>query len=241
MSTSGFVFPVLPGKEGVIQEITRQLKERRAEYEESRARGGVSVERAYLQTNPDGHSLVVAYLETAGTFSDTMRILLGSDSSLDRFFLDKNSEATGIDFRSAAIRDPELVGSWLAPNGAPRSKKGFAFAAPLRPGKADEGRAFAREAYDARKAEMTESRLAQGLTREEVFMNQTPGGDMIVVYLEGDDPVEANRRFAASSSPFDQWFKTRCKDIFPDFIDFNQPVPANEEIFSWVRAAVAAR
>jgi hypothetical protein len=240
MSTSGFVFPVLPGKEGIIREITRQLKERRGEYEESRARGGVSVERAYLQSTPDGKSLVVAYLETAGTFSDAMRALLASDSSLDRFFLDKNSEATGIDFRSAAFRDPELVGSWLAPNGGPRSR-GFAFAAPLRLGKADEGRAFAREAYVARKAEMTESRLAQRLVREEVFLNETPAGDMIVVYVEGDDPVDANRRFAASSSAFDQWFKTRCRDIFPEFIDFNQPVPANEEIFSWVRSAVAAR
>jgi hypothetical protein len=240
MSTSGLVFPVLPGKEGIIREITRQLKERRGEYEESRARGGVTVERAYLQSTPGGPSFVVAYLETAGTFSDAMRTLLASDASLDRMFLDKNTEATGIDFRSAAPHDPEQVGQWLSPTGAPRSK-GFAFTAPLTPGKTDEGRAFAREAYVARKAEMTESRLAQGLVREEVFINQTPAGDMIVVYLEGEDPVAANRRFAASSTAYDQWFKTRCKDIFPDFIDFNQPVPANEEIFSWVRAAVAAR
>jgi len=61
-----------------------------------------------------------------------------------------------------------------------------------------------------------------------------PAGDVVAVYLEGDDPVEANRRFAASSAPFDRWFKDRCKEIFPAFIDFDQPVPRNEEIFSSV-------
>ena len=54
MSTSGLVFPVQPGKEGIIREITRQLKERRGEYEESRSRCGITVERAYLQTGPPG-------------------------------------------------------------------------------------------------------------------------------------------------------------------------------------------
>jgi hypothetical protein len=56
-------------------------------------------------------------------------------------------------------------------------------------------------------------------------------GDIVVVYLEGADPVDANRQFAASQSPFDRWFKDRCKEVFPAFVNFDQPVPANEEVF----------
>ena len=79
------------------------------------------------------------------------------------------------------------------------------------------------------------------MTREEVFLNQTPAGDVIVVYLEADDPTEANRLFAVSNSPFDRWFKEQCRGIFPPEIDFDQPVPANEEIFSWTREPAGAQ
>src|SRR5438067_9520428 len=99
MPSFGLVFPVLPGKESVIRELGGQLTERRTERDESRRRGGVTVERAYLQKNPDGSTLVVAYLETDRPFGEVMRALVSSDLPIDRLFLDKNQEATGIDFR----------------------------------------------------------------------------------------------------------------------------------------------
>ena len=232
MPSVGLVFPVLPGKESLAREVGAQLKERRDEYERSRRRGGVTLERAYLQKNPDGSALIIAYLDTERGFGEAMGALLSSDIALDRYFIDKNKEATGIDFRAGpAGPDPELVGQWVA-SGATGRAKGFAFAAPLQPGKTEAARRFSREAYVTRRAEMTASRAATGLTREEVFLNQTPAGDVVVVYLEGNDPVDANRQFAASNAPFDRWFKDQCKEIFPAFINFDQPVPRNEEIFS---------
>jgi hypothetical protein len=234
MPSVGLVFPVMPGKESLVREVGGQLKERRDEYARSRRRGGVTFERAYLQKNPDGSALVVAYLETERGFGEAMAALLSSDIDLDRYFIDTNKEATGIDFRAGPTGpEPELIGQWSSSPGGGRGK-GFAFAAPLQPGKADAARQFAREAYATRRAEMTESRAGLGLVREEVFLNQTPAGDVVAVYLEGDDPVDANRRFAASSAPFDRWFKDRCKEIFPAFVDFDQPVPRTEEIFSSV-------
>jgi hypothetical protein len=232
MPSFGLIYPVLPGKESVVREVGSQLKERRSEREESRRRGGVTVERAYLQKNPDGSSLVVAYLEADRSFGEVMGALLSSDLPIDRYFIDKNQEATGIDFRAGPTGpEPELVGQWVAP-GATQRAKGFAFAAPLQPGKTEAARTFAQEAYVTRQSEMAESRASKGLIREEVFLNQTPAGDMVVVYLEGNDPVDGNRQFAASNTPFDRWFKDRCREVFPAFINFDQPVPANEEVFS---------
>jgi Family of unknown function (DUF6176) len=108
----------------------------------------------------------------------------------------------------------------------------MAFAVPLVPGKTEVARQFAREAYTTRRAEMDEARTNEGLTRELVFLNQTPAGDMVVVYLEGPDPDRSQRQFAASNASFDRWFKDRCKEIFPPGVDFDQPVPEPEEIFS---------
>jgi hypothetical protein len=192
----------------------------------------VTLERAFLQQSPDGSSLVVAYLEGDRSFGEMMGVLVNSDIPLDKYFIEKNAEATGVDFAAGPQGpDPELVGEWAAP-GASGQGRGFAFAAPLQPGKADAARAFAREAYTTRQAELAESRSSKGLTREQIFLNQTPAGDLVVVYLEGADPVDGNRQFAASNTPFDRWFKDESKKIFPGFVNFDQPVPANEEIFS---------
>lgn len=234
MPSAGFVFPVLPGKEPVVRELVAQLRERRSEYEESRRRAGISLERVYLQRNPDGSSLVVVYAEAEGGFADTMKTLVGSDNAIDRYFFEKNREATGIDFYGGSLGpEPELMAEWTAP-GATGRGRGLAFAAP-QPGKIDAGRQFAQEAFGTRKSEFADSRLEKKEFREEVFLNQTPMGDIIVVYIEAPDPVEANRQFAASNSTYDRWFKDRCKGIFPDYIDFDNPVPANEEIFSWAK------
>jgi hypothetical protein len=232
MQSVGFAFPVQPGKDEIIREIANEVRSRRSEYQQSRQRAGVAFERAYLQKNPDGTTLVVAYVEAKGGFADVARSYAASDLDLDKFFVQKNSEATGIDFAAGPQGpEPELVGEWVAPGAAGR-QRGFAFAAPLQPGMTDAARQFAREAYETRRAELTESRVAKGLIREMVFLNHTPAGDLAVVYLEGADPVDANRQFAESNTPFDRWFKDQSMRIFPPFVNFDQPVPANEEVFS---------
>jgi hypothetical protein len=232
MPSFALVYPVLPGKESVVRDVGRHLKEHRSEYLQSRQRSGVTLERAFLQHNPDGSSLVVAYLEGDRGFGEMMSALVSSDIPLDRYFIEKNREATGIDFAAGPQGpEPELVGEWVAP-AARGTSRGVAFAAPVQAGKTELARQFAREAYTTRQAEMAESRSAKGLVREQVFVNQTPAGDVAVVYLEGADPVDANRQFAASNTAFDRWFKEQCKAIFPPFVNFDLPVPANEELFS---------
>jgi len=232
MQSIGFAFPVQPGKEQIMREVSNQLRGRRSEFAQSRQRAGVALERAYLQKNPDGSTLVVAYVEAQSGFGDVVRTYTSSDLELDRYFVQKNGEATGIDFAAGPQGpEPQLVGEYVDSEAKGR-QHGAAFAAPLQPGMTEAARQFAREAYETRKAEMTESRRTKGLTREIVFLNQTPAGDLVIVYLEGADPVDANRQFAASNAPFDRWFKDQCKRIFPPFVNFDEPVPVNEELFS---------
>ena len=236
MAKVSFAVPILPGKEDLATKHSiEEIRQRIAEYEESRRRAGITVERVYLQRNPDGSNLFVVYAEAAGGMGDVIGTFVSSGSDFDRWFLDVNQEISGIDFRQPPPGGgPEHVASWEDPGGGRGA--GLAFAVPVLPGKAEALRAWGREAYESRHWELTESRRALGQTREELFLNSTPDGDVAVAYLEGKDPVGANRDFAASDAPYDRWFKDSLKAFFPPFVDFDQPVPANETVWDWTRS-----
>jgi hypothetical protein len=90
----------------------------------------------------------------------------------------------------------------------------IAFTAPLLPGKT----ATAREAMHScmqgeRKAAYDASRQRLGIARESVWIQQTPGGDFAIVYLEADDLQAAFGGLATSQVPFDHWFREHTREI----------------------------
>ena len=104
----------------------------------------------------------------------------------------------------------------------------FLVAIPVAADVGEEARKFDEEVR-ARSEEFSESRRRIGVTRERGWLQRTPdGGQLFLLMLEGDDPVEANRRFAESREPFDVWFKERAGAIFG--IDVNQPIPVQPEL-----------
>lgn len=125
---------------------------------------------------------------------------------------------------------PESFEFYFQPT-TPR-KAGIAFCAPILPGKADAAVAFGKQVVGPRNKEMSESRRRLGVTVEVVTLMRTPQGDAVAVYLEGDDPVRANKEFAASQSPFDKWFKEELAALSP--VDFNQPLPPIKTIHTWL-------
>lgn len=104
----------------------------------------------------------------------------------------------------------------------------FAFVFPVLPGKAEQARDFGKEVMGPRAAEMDASRRPIGVTREAVWVAQTPMGEMGIVLIEGEDVAEANRRFAASTEPFDVWFKETILDF--SGVDFSEPIPGMSEV-----------
>jgi hypothetical protein len=106
----------------------------------------------------------------------------------------------------------------------------YALVFPILPGKLDEARAFAEE-LKQRSDEMEASRKRLRVTRESVWVNQTPMGDIGVVLLEADDVAGANRGFAESQEPFDVWFKERAQSF--SGIDWSHPVPMSEVAYDF--------
>jgi len=235
-----FGFPILPGKGDIaLKEVPDYTRAHMDEYERARREAGITRERVYHMPTPMG-DFVVIYSESDNDFTTTNRKLLGQDTEFMRTFRQKNKEATGFDFSAdSPPPEPELVAEWRDPEVRER-KKGLAFIAPLAPGKTEAARAFARQAFVDRKQELTESRRKLRQSVELIYLLATPMGDFVCVYLEGEDPVEGNRGFAASQSAYDKWFKDECLKVFAAGIDFNQSLPPIATIWDWQAARVPA-
>ncbi|MEA2647074.1 MAG: hypothetical protein QOE92_2157 [Chloroflexota bacterium] len=238
MSKSIVAFPVLPGMEtAALNELPQYCRDHMDEYTESRRNAGITMERVYDMDTPMG-KLNILYAESDSDFSGSVMKLATSGKAFDAYFLGKLHEITGVDFTQPPPGPgPELLGEWWDPAVTER-RAGLAFCAPLAAGRTDAGRAFAKEVWGVRKEELAESRRATGITGEVVVLNTTPMGDLVCVYLEGNDPAAGNREFAASQTPFDRWFKDECKGIFPPEISFDDPVPPVTQIFEWMEVAV---
>ena len=115
----------------------------------------------------------------------------------------------------------------------------IAFTAPLLPGKT----ATAREAMHScmqgeRKAAYDASRQRLGIARESVWIQQTPGGDFAIVYLEADDLQAAFVGLATSQVPFDHWFREHTREIHG--IDLEQGFPPPEQTVDYRRVDAAS-
>ncbi len=235
-----FPAPTAPGKTAAdIKSIPAYIQANLTNYKESRKRLGITVERVYLQATPMGN-VVIAYNESQRGFGEVARALGTSDLEVDRKFVALLAEVHGIDLRKPPVgAPPETIGEWVDPQVTTR-RKGLAFIAPLLPGKIEAGKAFMREAFVSRQAELTDSRRALGQNVEVVTLSSNPMGDFICVYLEGHDPVKGNQSFAASTRPYDVWFKDRLRLLFPAEVDFSKPLPPIEQIFDYVAVPVTA-
>ena len=56
-------------------------------------------------------------------------------------------------------------------------------------------------------AQLLDSRRRLGITRETVWIQPTPAGDMALVLPEATDIVTALHGIAVSAEPFDVWFR----------------------------------
>ena len=106
--------------------------------------------------------------------------------------------------------------------------KKFAVAFPYSSEPADFA-AFSHEALDVRGDEHAASRAALGVVDERVWVQTNPDGSKVaVVYLVGRDPIEDNKRFAASQEPYDLWFKDKASKVTGQ--DIHEPFPVHPDL-----------
>jgi hypothetical protein len=100
----------------------------------------------------------------------------------------------------------------------------YSYAVMLAPGTTEEFRRFATELTVTRKEEHEDYLRRYHLVKEYGWIQGTPMGDMFTIYYEAtDDFLAENRMFAASTQPFDVWFKQRAGQLLGQ--DLNTPLP----------------
>ena len=238
MSQSLLAFPVLPGKtDDDVKLSANEFRAKPREYEASRRRAGITLERAYLQKTPMG-DFVVSYIESSLDFAATVRLMAESDLAIDGFFARTTREVHGVDM-SQVLQGPlpETVGVWFDPHVTSRGR-GLAFCAPLIPDAVATAKAMLGQELTWK--EFGQSRRAKDQNIEVAGLLTTPQGPMGTFYLEGADPVEAIRRFAVSERPYDLRFKGLLKKVFLPISDFSQALAGIEEIFDSTQVATLA-
>ncbi|HVA87805.1 MAG TPA: hypothetical protein VNF73_15985 [Candidatus Saccharimonadales bacterium] len=98
----------------------------------------------------------------------------------------------------------------------------IAIAFPIPPGKKAEWRTFIDELRGSRHRDFTESRRKLGV-RERTFLQETPMGDLVIVTLEGDNPMASFAEFGKQTDAFATWFKAQVKSIHG--VDLGAPPP----------------
>jgi hypothetical protein len=100
------------------------------------------------------------------------------------------------------------------------------FIAPLLPGKTEIDRSAMISCWcgDRRNGHQA-SRQRLGITREAIFIQPTPSGDVAVVYWESDDLDVVFKGIATSNDPFDRWFRDHVRDVHGMNVEDGFPPP----------------
>src|SRR5688572_15873085 len=109
------LFPLLPGKTEDARAFQRELDtERKAEYDRSERRIGITKEVWYIASVPGGDQLV-AYMES-GDFNRALQLFVESRDEFDQWFKRRLAEVTGLDMNNLPpdMRLPELVSRYEA-------------------------------------------------------------------------------------------------------------------------------
>ena len=115
------------------------------------------------------------------------------------------------------------------------------YAIPILPGNTEQVKRNFQEMNGARKDQCEANRAVMGITREYVCLQHLPQGDILIVYLEGEDLPQARQKLTASRSEYARWV---AEDVLPLYdADLSHGLPASEVLADWraIEATVTPR
>jgi len=105
----------------------------------------------------------------------------------------------------------------------------YCFCVPILPGGAEKMRKWAKAEIPSPGHD--EVFAAAGVTREQVWVQETPMGDFAVVSFEVADPAKAMKTFGESTHPWAERFRQFALDTHG--VDFTQPTKLNLQAVNW--------
>jgi hypothetical protein len=103
--------------------------------------------------------------------------------------------------------------------------------APVPAGNTEALKAAFAEMSGSREGQCVANRAVMGSTREYVCLQHTPQGDILIVYLEGDDPEHGRDRMVASDSEYARWIAATVNPLLARTVETR--VPTVEVLADW--------
>ena len=233
MAATAKMFPILPGMTPAVLEFAEEvLGPRRAEHDESHRVLGLTAEKMWVEPTNEGDVLII-YLE-GDDLDKSMRMLGESSHNYDLWFKEKFYTLTGADLCDIRVAGPAKLEfeSPLVEGRVPGAATATAF--HVSEGRLDDFQRFLKDELGGAHADAYRDYLTRfGITRERFYLDLTPKGERVVLYIEGDDPAGAVTRFARSSHPFDAWLREEM--LYLNGIDYirRQTAPPPHLILDW--------
>jgi len=232
MAVTTTVFKLLPGKTREYLDLACDIMEgRRGEYELSRHRLGLTVERSWIEPTNAGDFLITYYEGDDPVRS--LRGMAGSAEPFDVWFRERFRDLTGVDLgKPDSLAPGELIfeSPKLAVEGV---LKPLATVFPVKPGMKNDWREWLDELLVSRAEEYRAYMWRYGFAVEKAFLLHTSEGPLAVLYFEGSDPALSIARFARSHNPFDAWMREEM--LYLNGIDFirRSTAPAPDLVLDW--------
>ena len=94
-------------------------------------------------------------------------------------------------------------------------------ALPILPGKTEAVKAMFRTVKEQKWADYERVQKKQGIEKERDFLQITPNGNFLLIYIESKDIQKTFDTFTTSKDPFDLWYMDEMKENTG--VDFSQP------------------
>lgn len=103
---------------------------------------------------------------------------------------------------------------------------------PVLPGKTEELKKVAQEMKGPRYKEHVETHRGSTISRDTIWLQHTPTGDILVDVVAAEDMMKAFGQFVAAKDPYSTWAKQKFQETTG--IDFNNPPPGlPEQVIDW--------
>lgn len=105
-----FAMPMLPGTEEAGRQFVKDLLgPRKSEYDDLQRRQGVTAERYFIQSSPDGGLFLVS---GEGSFADPATFLDPEGNPFDRWFIETIETLSGVNMLEIGGETAEFLGEW---------------------------------------------------------------------------------------------------------------------------------
>lgn len=99
--------------------------------------------------------------------------------------------------------------------------RAITFALPILPGKQEAWRRCLQEMLDVYRSDYEAFRRRLAMTKVSVWLTEMPGGNMVIVHIEAEEPETILPKLAASDLPFDRWLRQQVLELHG--LDVTQP------------------